>query len=255
MLKWIIKRLRQTLLDKTYSPKQILAGKYQIEKVLGDGSYGIVYLCTSLLSNKRCVVKQLRKRKRNENESMYLQETTVLKMLNHPAIPAFLETFTDNNTLFFSMEYMEGDNIEDILFSKKETFTELEALIILRDLLEVIEYMHSKGIAHGDIRIPNIMMNHTRLYLIDFGLTQFLRNEENKSIVQDDFYDLGDFLLFMLYSTYSAKPKKNQPWTEELTLNKRTISILKRLLQVEQPYESAKEILADVNQAIHLLSH
>ncbi|MGP4041134.1 protein kinase domain-containing protein [Gracilibacillus sp. D59] len=246
VIRWIIKKLWQTLMDKTFSPIHILANRYKVEKVLGEGSYGIVYLCWDLNTSGKCVVKQMRKSKRKENETMYKQETAVLSILNHPSIPKLMETFTYQNNMFFAMEFIDGENLEDLLFTKKKQYQEKEALLFFKELLEIVQHIHKKGVAHGDIRIPNVIMNNERLFLIDFGLSQNL----HKKNVQDDFYDLGDFLLFILYSTYDAPSKKNQPWTKELNLQTNTTCILKKLLQIEEPYQNVNDILQDVNHAI-----
>ncbi|MFC4403380.1 protein kinase family protein [Gracilibacillus xinjiangensis] len=254
-LHWTIKKLCQAVMDKTYSPNHLLADKYKVEKVLGDGNYGIVYLCKELKSNRKCVVKQMRKSKKKENEQLYIQETNVLRFLNHPSIPKLIETFTYEKTKFFSMQFIEGDNLDDLLFSKEKRFTEIEALLSFKGLLEIISYIHEKGIAHGDIRIPNVMIGDDKLYLIDFGLTQYLQSGMEKNTVQDDYYDLGDFLLFLLYSTFDTKSKKNQPWTEELNLHTGTTNILKKLLQIDKPYDNITDIIKDTHQIIEDLSN
>ncbi|KAB8139381.1 serine/threonine-protein kinase [Gracilibacillus oryzae] len=255
LIYWLMKRICQKIMDKTYPSQSILAERYKIEKVLGDGSYGIAYLCIELESGSKCVVKQMRKSKKKENEKMYKQETAALQLFDHPSIPYLIETFTYEGNHFFSMEFIEGDNLEDLLFSKKKVFNEAEALLFFRQLLEIVAYTHKQGIAHCDIRIPNVMLSDNQIYLIDFGLSQCLDNIHKKEIVQDDFFDLGDFLLFILYSTYDAKSKKNRPWTEELHLHNQTTGILKKLLQIEQPYSNVHEIITDVHHAINVISY
>ncbi|WP_163971111.1 serine/threonine protein kinase [Oceanobacillus halotolerans] len=256
---WIIKKLRQAMLDRQYSINETLAGKYKIKEVLRNGSYGIIYLCLDLDSGRKCVVKQMRKSKKKENEQNYKQETAILNMLNHSCIPKLMQTFTYQNNQFFSMEFIEGQNLESILFDLKKQYDEKDCLVLFKELATITCYIHGKGIVHGDIRIPNVIINKDRLYVIDFGLahdlnTDYLNKETEKKLVQEDFYDLGEFLLFLLYSTYDDKSKKDQPWTEELILHSKTTSILKRLLQIDEPYRSDKEILKDIDQAIKNLS-
>ncbi|PWU67644.1 protein kinase domain-containing protein [Gracilibacillus dipsosauri] len=254
LIHWIIKRIRQAFMDKVYPANFLLAERYQVEKVLGEGSYGIVYLCMEVNTGQKFVVKQLRKSKKKENEELYKQEIVILRKLDHPSIPSLLETFAYENNKFFSMTFMDGVNLEDSLFNKKKKFNEKEALLFFKKLVKLVSFIHDHGIAHRDLRIPNVIIHHNQPYLIDFGLAELLKSDNKKEMVQDDFYDLGDFLLFILYSTYDGKSKKNQPWTEELNLHIRTTRILKKLLQIEKPYVSAKEIQIDVNQALEELS-
>lgn len=110
------------------------------------------------------------------------------------------------------MQLIEGENIEELLFFQKQPFTELMALQLLSQLLGIVEYLHDRFIFHSDIRTPNIIINDGSLCLIDFGLAKQLTPEETEEIKirkQDDFFDLGETLLFLLYSQYKGKKKKN----------------------------------------------
>lgn len=259
VIHWMIKKVRQRIMDQQYSIDQTLAGRYEIEKVLQNGSYGIIYLCWDLDANQRCVVKQMRKSKRKENAENYKQETTILQMLDHAGIPKLIETFGYDDEQFFSMEFVEGKNVEDTLFDTKQKYSEKECLVIVKKLTAIICYIHEKGVFHGDIRIPNVLLHNDELHLIDFGLAHNLHTddkakENGEQLARDDFFDIGDFLLFLLYSSYDGETKRNRPWTEELSLHPKTTHILKRLLQIESPYHQCEVILTDIGEAISLLS-
>ncbi len=259
VIHWMIKKVRQRMMDQQYSIGQILAGRYKIEKVLQNGSYGIIYLCWDLDASQRCVVKQMRKSKRKENAENYKQETTILQMLDHAGIPKLLGTFIYEEEQFFSMEFVKGKNVEDTLFDTKQQYSEKECLEIVKKLTAIICYIHKKGVFHGDIRIPNVLLHQDELHLIDFGLAhnQHTENEAKElreQLARDDFFNIGDFLLFLLYSSYDGETKRNRPWTEELSLHPKTTHILKRLLQIESPYHQCEAILTDIREAITLLS-
>jgi serine/threonine-protein kinase len=70
---------------------------------------------------------------------------------------------------------------------------------------------------------------------------------------QQDYYDLGEILLYLLYTTYSPQNKKALPWTEELSLEKETVFLLKRLLQLKETYCNTDEIAADLQAAIQAI--
>ncbi|WP_208591927.1 protein kinase domain-containing protein [Gracilibacillus suaedae] len=256
---WIIKKARQAMMDHQYAIDQTLGQRYKIEKVLQNGSYGIIYLCWDLDSQQRCVVKQMRKSKKKENVENYKQETAILQMLDHLAIPKLIDTFVYQDKQFFSMEFIEGKNIEDALFDSEQKYNEIECLKMLKQLTSIICYLHEKGVVHGDIRIPNVLVHHGKLCLIDFGLALNLHTdnkarEQQEHLVQEDFFDLGDFLLFLLYSSYDEETKKDRPWTEELSLDPKTTHLLKRLLQIDEPYRRCEDVLTDIVEAITLLS-
>ena len=70
------------------------------------------------------------------------------------------------------MSFIEGDNLEDEIFYHKKSFNEKEALHILAQLLELVDYLHKKDIYHQDLRIPNLLLKNKELFLIDFGLAK-----------------------------------------------------------------------------------
>ncbi|EFV76541.1 protein kinase [Cytobacillus pseudoceanisediminis] len=251
-------------MDKPIKKGTVLNEHYEILNVIGAGSYGIVYLCKELRTNENRVVKQLRpSKRRNQKEvAMFENEITVLGMLNHKNIPMLFEAFSNNGHLYYVMSFIEADNLEDQIFFNKKTFNEEESLLILTHLLELVDYLHKKDIYHQDLRIPNILIKNTEIFLIDFGLSKHRTDPFHSSsssspnkqrnfleMKQQDYYDLGEILLYLLYTTYSSKNKKALPWTEELSLEKETVYLLKRLLQIKEPYLNISEILTDLHAA------
>ena len=126
ILKLLIERWR----DRPYRVGKRLAGRYRVTRVLGMGSYGISYLCDDTESAQPVVVKQVLPSRRHgaKGQPIYQYETGVLAMMDHPGIPKLLATFTWRDGLFFAMEYMAGDNYEDLIFEKGERYDERAAL-------------------------------------------------------------------------------------------------------------------------------
>ncbi|WP_318636123.1 protein kinase domain-containing protein [Bacillus aerolatus] len=237
--------------------------RYEVLSVIGTGSYGIVYLCKDVKTKENRVVKQLRpsKRRNKKEVELFENETSVLRKLNHKNMPVLYEAFSNNGYFFYAMSFIEGDNLEDELFLSKKNFNEKESLLILAHLLELVDYLHKKGIYHQDLRTPNILLKNKRLFLIDFGLSkqrvsvdQFHsshnKQEDILEMKQQDYYDLGELLLYLLYTTYSSKNKKALPWTEELSLEKETVHLLKKLLKIHGPYTDTSEISTDLHAAL-----
>ncbi|MET3698430.1 serine/threonine-protein kinase [Bacillus oleivorans] len=251
-----IRKLYQFFVDIPNETGSTLNDRYEVLRVLGTGSYGIVYLCKDLKTLENKIIKQLRPSKRNKRRELALfeNEIKVLRSLNHLHVPSVYETFSSNGNYFYVMSFIEGDNLEDLIFEKKKTFKEKESLLILTELLEIVNELHFNSIYHQDLRIPNIIMQNNHPYLIDFGLSKQVLNESNQQKMQElkqqDYYDLGEILLFMLYTTYSSEKKKALPWTEELSLEKETVFLLKRLLGIKDPYLNSCEILADLQDAL-----
>jgi serine/threonine protein kinase, bacterial len=260
----VMRKTRQFFVDWPIREGTILHGRYQVSDVIGTGSYGIIYLCTDLQTQEKRVVKQLRPSKRHNKKEVCLfqNEMAIMEKLSHPNLPAFIETFSDDDQhLFYAMTFIEAENLEEQIFSKQLSFSEEASLLVLERLLELVEYLHAKSVYHQDLRIPNILMDDEEIYLIDFGLAvcesealqaagqNGLRNRIEPLMLRD-FYDLGEILLYLLYTTYTPKNKKTLPWTEELSLNKETVHLLKRLLGILKAYQEIREIDADLRDAL-----
>ncbi|MFK2826704.1 protein kinase [Bacillus sp. B190/17] len=262
-----IRKVYQFFVDTPIKEGTVLNDRYEVLNVIGSGSYGIVYLCKDLKSQENKVVKQLRpsKRRKKKEVELFESETSILLTLNHKNMPMLYEVFSNNEYFFYVMSFIEGDNLEDQIFFSEKTFNEKESLLILDQLLELVDYLHKKNIYHQDLRIPNILLNNNELFLIDFGLSKqrilvdsfqspssSLHNKQEGilEMKQQDYYDLGEILLYLLYTTYSSKNKKALPWTEELSLEMETVYLLKRLLRLKEPYSNISEISADLHNAL-----
>lgn len=263
-----IRKIYQFFVDIPIKEGTVLNDRYEVLSVIGTGSYGIVYLSKDLKLQENRVVKQLRPSKccNKKGVEQFESEISVLRTLNHRNMPIFYESFSNNEYSFYVMSFIEGDNLEDQIFFNKKTFNEKESLLILDRLLDLVEYLHKKDIYHQDLRIPNILLKNNELFLIDFGLSKhtisvapvqsipssFLHNKQDGilKMKQQDYYDLGEILLYLLYTTYSSKNKKALPWTEELSLEKETVYLLKRLLGIKEPYSNSGEISADLRAAL-----
>lgn len=243
----------QFFVDKPLDKGTIINNIYRTSHVIGSGSYGIIYYCQNIQTNEIRVLKQMRPSKHGKKSEVALfeNEISIISRLQHANMPNFYEAFSVNGSLFYSMNYIEGINMEDLIFSTNKTFNEKEALAFILDLLPLIDHLHKRNIYHGDIRISNILTNKGKLFLIDFGLSRIEQNDSKfLEMRQGDYYDLGDILLYLLYTTYSSKNKKALPWTEELSLEQETVKLLKRLLQINEAYSTIESIAKDVEAAL-----
>lgn len=256
-----VRKIYQFFVDGPLKKGTVLNNRYEVMAVIGKGSYGIVYLCNDWKTNENIVIKQLRNSKRRSKKELqqFENEMSILRLLNNKNIPKFHEKFSHDGHVYFVMDFIETDNLEEHIFNKHVTFTEMESLHFLNELVRLVSYLHDHDIFHQDLRIPNILLQNTQPILIDFGLSKRIVSADSPDelvleMKRQDFYDLGEILLFVLYTTYSPTDKKALPWTEELSLEKETVHILKRLLSIQAPYSDIREISMDLQTAITKLN-
>lgn len=257
-----------------------LGKRYKVQEVLGEGSYGVTYKCLDSTTGKQVAVKQARPSKGDYAVKLLLQEADMIRGLQHPNIPAFIDFFREKGRSYLVMTYMEGDTLEDLIFGQGIKYDEKQTVLITLQLLHLVEYVHRQGYVHLDLRIPNVLFHEDRLLLIDFGLARkigsapmlsrsplFMKltgqrrsSTEKEAHEQSDLYDIGHFMLFLLYSAYEA-PQSNtdmnphtrhteQSWQEELCLSADLKRIIERLFGIEQPFHDTHELKAALNAII-----
>jgi len=153
---------------------QTLQGRYRITGKLGEGGFGETYIAIDTSNfDEPCVVKKLKPQ--NQSTLQWVQqafekEARILKSLKHDQIPKLLAYFSEQNDFFLVQEFIDGENLRQ-RFVPGNNWSENEVIFLLRDILEVLEYVHSKGIIHRDIKPENLMIQKSdgRLSLIDFG--------------------------------------------------------------------------------------
>jgi serine/threonine protein kinase, bacterial len=255
------------ILERPIKSGYTLKGCYKIVHFIAKGSYGMVYRAIDLRSNQMVVVKQFRKRKRKGRKGLLEREAKMLMALDHPGIPKCLDVFEEAEQSFLVMEFIEGHNVEDLIFYQGKRYNERESFRIVMDVLTIIHYFHGKGVIHRDLRLPNILMKNNQVFIIDFGLAVFCDEKElirtesmpiEKRLYREisftsDFYALGHFALFLLYSDYQISSLRDKSWEEELNIGSESKRIIRKLLKLDPCYEHVSEIIFDVEKVIESL--
>ena len=181
-------------------------GKYRIVKVLGAGSFGVTYLAKTKVVgnfgaietsvaikeffaselNTRLADGSVREMSGNSLASKYMkkfaEEADKISLLKeHPGIVKVLETFSENNTCYYVMEYKDGGSLREYVDGNGGV-PESEAFEMIRKIGDALSYMHSRKMLHLDLKPGNVMMDSDgSLCLIDFGLSRHFENEESES--------------------------------------------------------------------------
>jgi serine/threonine protein kinase len=181
---WVDRIVKESSKPQTLeeiSSGTLIANRYRIERVLGQGEFGRTYLVTDTHRfGEPWVLKEFIANVDNEliqsrgSREMFRREAEILYELEHSQIPKFQAFPPEEGKLFIVQEYIQGKTYAALLEERKEqgnAFSEDEVIGLLKKLLPVLDYIHSQGIIHRDISLDNIMLHESQdqPMLIDFG--------------------------------------------------------------------------------------
>ncbi|KAF7687438.1 death-associated protein kinase 1 [Silurus meridionalis] len=152
---------------------------YEIGDELGSGQFAVVRKCRKRNTGYEYAAKFIKKRRskssrRGVSKEDIEREVSILKQIQHPNVITLHNVFENKNEVILILELVAGGELFDFL-AEKESLSEEEATEFLKQILDGVNYLHSKHIAHFDLKPENIMllnrsMPHPRIKLIDFGL-------------------------------------------------------------------------------------
>ncbi len=157
---------------------------YTIRKVLGQGGFGITYLCSSRRGGKFAIKElflhgycirqgntvQTIKKDYQSDKNKFLEEGQLLSEFQHSSIVRVFTWFEENNSAYIVMEYVEGRTLLKLLEESGQPLPELEAVNYIVAISEALRIVHQANVLHRDIKPDNIMVtNDSRVVLIDFG--------------------------------------------------------------------------------------
>lgn len=175
-------------------------GKYRIVRQLGQGGFGITYLawhqvfgdvaikelflnsgvahCSRESTTQRRVVPHFDAVQFQAYKTRFLREAqTLFALRDIHGVVKVLDIFEENDTVYFSMEYLHGEKLEDFI-KQRPTLDENEGLQIINALGQTLEAVHRHGVLHRDVKPTNVIMTKDlRPYLIDFGIARSFIDE------------------------------------------------------------------------------
>lgn len=226
--------------DKVYSPMECIC-EYTVLQMIGEGRYGICYLACK--DGNTFIVKQLKKRMSKKARNDLLFEEEILESIEHERIPRLISKISTAEFNGYVLEYKEGKTFEELIYKNYYNLPREEIITIGYQLIEILQYLHYKGVVHRDIRVPNTIYKDGKVYLVDFGLSR--KMIDCRYTADIDFSYLGDFLLHLYYASFERSNSKSKPWFEELTLTENETVLLKRLLGIENRYRTIDEVEND----------
>ena len=234
-----------------------LIGRYTIEKVLGQGGFGITYLGMDELHEKPVAIKEFfpqgivtrnieyqdtvtvtfvgEKDNYEKGKERFLKEArTMAKFSKDEGIVKALDFFEINNTAYIVMEYLEGITLKQYLRENKRIAAE-DLVELLVPLIEALDEIHSQGLIHRDISPDNIMvLPDGRIKLMDFGAAR-------------DYTEFGEKSLSIVLKPGYAPPEQYQthgvqgPWTDIYAL----CATMYKCITGENPPDAIERVMDD----------
>jgi len=147
-----------------------LAGRYRLERELGEGGMATVYLAHDLKHNRRVALKVLKPELAAVlGAQRFLQEIQVTANLQHPHILPLYDSGSADGALFYVMPLVQGESLRDRLDREKLLSVD-EAIRITRQVAGALDFAHRQGIVHRDIKPGNILLHDGEALLADFGI-------------------------------------------------------------------------------------
>lgn len=148
---------------------------YQKLEKIGEGTYGIVYKARETKTGKIVALKKIKIEEKEGIPPTTIREISLLKSIHHPSIVPLLDVFYTKNRLYMAMEYYGTDlrvYIDEVRKNKQSIPTNILNKLI-KQILQALEYCHSRGIMHRDIKPQNILLDdQMNIKLADFGLAR-----------------------------------------------------------------------------------
>src|ERR687893_1798544 len=159
------------------APNTLLQNRYLVRNQIGEGGMGAVYVATDERFGSRVALKETFFTDPNLRRA-FEREARLLNRLRHHALPRVSDHFTEEEGQFLVMEYIEGDDLSEMLKKRGAAFPLPDVLAWADQLLDALDYLHTQepSVIHRDIKPQNLKLlpgNRTnQVVLLDFGLAK-----------------------------------------------------------------------------------
>ena len=150
---------------------------FHFGRTLGEGSYSTVMLATDRQTLKEYAIKILDKRhiiKEKKVKYVNIEKDTLNRLTNHPGVVRLYYTFQDERSLYFVLDVASGGELLGVL-KRMSTFDEECTRFYAAQILDTVEYMHSRGVIHRDLKPENVLLDdQMHIKITDFGTAKIL---------------------------------------------------------------------------------
>lgn len=253
----------------------IINGRYVLEDIVGKGGMSTVYRARDQKLNVYYAIKEIKKESNNEIIAQTsMTEVNLLKGLNNSHIPRIIDIIDDGVNIFVVQEFIQGVSLEDKL-NEDKSFPQETVVEWMKQMCNVLYYLHSQDVIHRDIKPGNIMWapsseNEGHITLIDFGIGRTYKkgktkdtvafvteafaspeqkNQLSQSDARTDIYSLGLTMYTLLTGLYPDDTYKVKPITQiDANLSTGLEKIVLKCIEEEpdERYQTALELLYDL---------
>lgn len=150
--------------------RSALGTRYRIERELGRGGMGVVFLAEDLKHGRLVALKVLRPELgQSLGADRFLREIRVSAQLNHPHILTLIDSGSADGFMYYVVPFVEGESLWDRL-KRERTLSIDDALRITEEVADALAYAHSMGVVHRDIKPENILFEAGHAVVTDFGI-------------------------------------------------------------------------------------
>ncbi|MED6143388.1 CBL-interacting serine/threonine-protein kinase 2 [Stylosanthes scabra] len=166
------------------STTNTLMQRYELGRLLGQGTFGKVYYARSSITNQSVAIKVIDKDKviRTGQCERIKREVTIMRLVRHPYIIQLLEIMATKSKIYFVMEYAKGGELFDLVAKGK--LKEDDAHKYFRQLVKAVDFCHSRGVYHRDIKPENLLLDENEdLKVSDFGLSALAESKRKDGLL------------------------------------------------------------------------
>ncbi|HLM59426.1 MAG TPA: serine/threonine-protein kinase, partial [Pyrinomonadaceae bacterium] len=150
----------------------ILQNRYRIDKQIGQGGMGNVYVATDERFKSVVAIKETIFEDKNLRKA-FEREARLLNSLKHSALPRVSDHFNEEDGQFLVMEYIAGEDLAEMMERNGEAFPLETVLNWTNQLCDALDYLHAQDIIHRDIKPQNLKLTPAgQIVLLDFGLAK-----------------------------------------------------------------------------------
>ncbi|KAI0564081.1 Serine/threonine protein kinase [Gracilaria domingensis] len=194
---------------------QMRLGKYVLQEEIGAGGFGKVRRGFDESTGEKVAIKILNKDDlcMHEMTQCVKKEIELLTTLRHPNIIKGKEVMISKHKVFLVMEYADGGDVHSAL-QRRRRFTEGEARVLFRALMEALIYCHSKGVYHRDLKLENMLLTSSGgMKVCDFGLASVRDLHKNKTDLCSTIVGTEDFSCPEIRQSIPYKGEKADMWS------------------------------------------